>query len=93
MRKALSDGLKSGSARLQAGHNRPFRWAQTGLDSPPAWTQNSATQAEVTVFILDSLWQSLPRPPFTVEDTEAVAERVYDHVWQRSAGGDNAPVS
>ncbi len=51
------------------------------------WTQNTATQAEVRVFILDSLWQSLPRPPFTDEETEIVANRVYDYVWERSAGG------
>jgi type I restriction enzyme R subunit len=51
------------------------------------WTQNSTTQAEVKVFILDSLWQSLPRPPFTDEETETVASRVYDYIWQRSASG------
>src|SRR5207247_2190032 len=51
------------------------------------WTQNTAIQAEVKMFILDSLWQSLPRPPFTDDDTEAVAGRVYDYVWQRSASG------
>lgn len=51
------------------------------------WLQNSSTQAEVKVFILNSLWQSLPRPPFTDEDTEAVANRVYDYLWQRSASG------
>lgn len=51
------------------------------------WTQNAATQAEVKVFILDNLWKSLPRPPFTDEDTEAVAGQVYDYVWQRSASG------
>ena len=51
------------------------------------WTQNTATQAEVQVFILDNLWQSLPRPPFSDEETEAVASRVYDYVWQRSASG------
>ena len=51
------------------------------------WTQNTATQAEVKVFILDNLWQSLPRPPFSEEETEAVASRVYDYVWQRSASG------
>ena len=45
------------------------------------------TQAEVKVFILDSLWQSLPRPPFTEEEKEEVAARVYDYVWQRSASG------
>ncbi len=44
-----------------------------------------ATQAEVKVFILDTLWQSLPRPPFTDEDAEEAASRVYDYVWERSA--------
>ena len=51
------------------------------------WTQNTATQAEVKIFILDNLWQSLPRPPFTEDETEEVAARVYDYVWQRSASG------
>ena len=51
------------------------------------WTQNTSTQAEVKVFILDSLWQSLPRPPFTDEDAEELADRVYDYVWQRSSSG------
>ncbi len=51
------------------------------------FTQNTATQAEVKVFILDNLWQSLPHPPFTDEDTELLAGRVYDYVWQKSAGG------
>jgi type I restriction enzyme R subunit len=48
------------------------------------WTKNMQTQAEVKVFILDSLWQSLPRPPFSEQDTEALADRVYGYVWQRS---------
>jgi len=51
------------------------------------WTQNATTQAEVKVFILDNLWQSLPRPPFTDEETHELAAKVYDYVWQRSAGG------
>jgi len=54
------------------------------------WTQNTATQAEVRVFILDSLWRSLPRPPFTEEETQVAADVVYDYVWQRSANGDVA---
>lgn len=54
----------------------------------PEWTKNTTTQAEVKVFILDNLWQGLPRPPFTDEDTESLADRVYDYVWQRSASGD-----
>src|SRR5437773_1938495 len=37
------------------------------------WTKNTRTQAEVRVFILDGLWDSLPRPPFTEEETKALA--------------------
>lgn len=57
------------------------------LRTMPQWTQNTATQAEVEVFIRDSLWQSLPRPPFTDEEAEAAAGRIYEFVWQRSASG------
>ena len=53
----------------------------------PAWTQNSRTQAEVKVLVLDTLWQSLPRPSFTDQDAEQLADRVYDYVWQRSTSG------
>jgi type I restriction enzyme R subunit len=53
----------------------------------PAWTKNSQTQAEIKVLVLDTLWQSLPRPPFTDQDAEQLADRVYDYVWQRSDSG------
>lgn len=52
------------------------------LKPMPDWTQNTATQAEIKVFILDTLWRELPRPPFTDEETEAAAEKIYDYVWQ-----------
>ncbi len=45
------------------------------------------------MFILDDLWRSLPRPPFTDEDTEELAARVYDYVWQRSASGHDGLVA
>ena len=51
------------------------------------WTENTTTQAEVKMFILDSLWSTLPRPPFTEEETEGVAARIYDYVWQQSKSG------
>jgi type I restriction enzyme R subunit len=51
------------------------------------WTQKAATQAEVKIFILDKLYGALPRPPFTDTETEEIASRVYDYVWQRSASG------
>jgi type I restriction enzyme R subunit len=57
------------------------------IQTMPDWTQNTTTQAEVRVLILDNLWRSLPRPPFTEEEAAAVASRVYEYVWERSASG------
>ena len=39
------------------------------------------------VLILDSLFAALPTPPFTAEEKEPAARRVYHHVWQQSASG------
>lgn len=55
----------------------------------PGWLQNATTQAQVKVFLLDRLYESLPRPPFTEAETEELASKVYDYVWQRSASGTN----
>ena len=49
------------------------------------WTEKEQTQAEVEVFILDHLFAVLPTPPFTPEDKQTVAKRVYQHIWQQSA--------
>ncbi len=60
---------------------------QKQLASMPAWTQNATTQADVKVLILDTLYQSLPRPPFTDEEADALAEKLYGFVWQQSGQG------
>ena len=78
--RADREKLKQASKSLLAS-------LRDALQRMPAWTQNSQTQAEIKVLVLDTLWQSLPRPPFTDQDTEQLAERVYDYVWQRSASG------
>lgn len=54
------------------------------------WTRNAQTQAEVQTSILDWLYESLPRPPFTEEDTSQLAGRLYEHVWQQSEAGNLA---
>ena len=51
------------------------------------WTQKELTKAQVKMLILDDLYRSLPRPPFTDAETDAIAGRVYDYLWQRSASG------
>lgn len=51
------------------------------------WTKNVATQADVKILVLDTLYRSLPRPPFTEAETEALADRLYGFIWQRSEAG------
>jgi type I restriction enzyme R subunit len=78
--KADREKLKQASRALLASLQELIR-------PMPSWTQNSQTQAEVKILVLDTLWEKLPRPPFTEEDTEMLSEKVYDFVWQQSAGG------
>ncbi len=80
IRKADRERLKLASRDLLSA-------LRTHLRPMPNWTKNTQTQADVKMFILDNLCGSLPRPPFSEEDTESVAGRVYDFVWQRSAAG------
>ena len=49
--------------------------------------EKEQTKADMQVFILDEIFTNLPTPPFTVEDKEAVASVVYDHVWQQAVSG------
>lgn len=51
------------------------------------WTEKEQTKALVESEILDHLFQVLPSPPFTEEEKQEVAKKVYEHVWQQSAGG------
>jgi type I restriction enzyme R subunit len=51
------------------------------------WTEKEQTQAEVEVLILDSIYQSLPTPPFSDIEKETIAKNVYQHVWQQSVSG------
>jgi type I restriction enzyme R subunit len=49
------------------------------------WTDKEQTQAEVEVGILDHVFQTLPTPPFTTDEKQIAAKRVYQHLWQQSA--------
>ena len=52
--------------------------------------EKEQTKADVKVFILDEVYASLPTPPFTPEEKEAVAAEVYTHVWQQAVSGEFA---
>jgi type I restriction enzyme R subunit len=75
--------------RLKQASKRLLGSLRELLQTMPEWIENTQTQAEVRVRILDSLWETLPRPPFTDELAEQAAGRVYDYVWGQSAGGED----
>jgi type I restriction enzyme R subunit len=78
--KAEREKVKQASrSLLEALHNLIARLER--------WTEKEQTQAEVKVFILDTLFQELPTPPFTTDEKQAMANSVYQHVWQQSASG------
>jgi type I restriction enzyme R subunit len=59
----------------------------SGLDR---FWEKEQTKANVEIFILDRLFEVLPTPPFSAEEKEEAAHRVYQHVWQQSASGEFA---
>jgi type I restriction enzyme R subunit len=79
--KADRERLKQASKGLLAA-------LKEHLATMPNWTKNATTQADVQMFILDSLYASLPRPLFSDDDAEALAQRLYSFVWQESERGD-----
>lgn len=49
--------------------------------------EKEQTKADVEVFILDTVFASLPSPPFTPTEKEKLARDVYAYVWQQAAAG------
>ncbi len=84
LRKATRERLKLASKSLLE--------SVTKLIAPlERWTEKEQTKALVEAEILDHLFQVLPNPPFTDEEKQVVAKKVYEHVWQQSAGGRFGP--
>ena len=81
------DVWKADRERLKQASRELLTVLRERIAPMPNWTKNSTTQAEVRVLVLDTLYQSLPRPPFTDEETDAMAERLYGYIWQRSEAG------
>jgi type I restriction enzyme R subunit len=82
--KADRERLKQASKGLLAA-------LQELLKPMANWTQNEQTQAEVKVFILDRLFETWPHLPYSADETQAAADRIYAYIWQRSADGSLFP--
>ena len=85
--KAEREQIKQASRELLAGVLKV-------IEPLDMWTEKEQTQAEVETFILDSVYQELPDPPYTAKDKQALAALVYRHIWQLSVSNRNAdPIS
>ena len=78
---------KADRERLKQATRLLLAKVQELLGSMDQWTRNAQTQAELEASILDWLYEALPRPPFTEEETQHLAQRVYEYVWQQSEAG------
>ena len=78
--KAERERVKQASRELLAA----IKARLTRLDR---FWEKEQTKADVKVFILNEVFTSLPEPPFTSDEKQAVADVVYEHVWQQAVSG------
>jgi type I restriction enzyme R subunit len=79
--KADRDRVKEASREL-------LQSIKTRLAELDRFWEKEQTKADVEVFILDHVFSSLPTPPFTANEKEAIAASVYAHVWQHAVNGE-----
>lgn len=78
---------KSDRERLKQGSQELLEALTDLLRPMQQWTEKEQTQAEVRVFILDTLYSVMPMPPYDDDDATAAAKQIYDYIWQRSSSG------
>lgn len=52
--------------------------------------EKEQTKADIEVFVLDEVFRRLPTPPFSAEEKNTIARKVYGHVWQQAIRGEFA---
>lgn len=77
---------KAERERLKQASKALLEAVLQATDTRADWRSNAASQAEVQVRILDTLWEQLPRPPYSEAETSALSRRVYEYVWLRGVG-------
>jgi type I restriction enzyme R subunit len=82
------DGLdKTARERVKQASRELLASIKARLAELDRFWEKEQTKADVEVFILDTVFASLPTPPFTPEEKKLVADNVYAHVWQQAMNG------
>jgi type I restriction enzyme R subunit len=85
------DGLdKTARERVKQASRELLASIKARLAELDRFWEKEQTKADVEVFILDTVFASLPTPPFTAGEKKLVAGNVYAHVWQQAMSGEFA---
>jgi len=85
------DGLdKASRKRVKQASRDLLASIKARLAELDRFWEKEQTKADVEVFILDEVFASLPTPPFTAEEKNVLATKVYTHVWQQAISGEFA---
>jgi type I restriction enzyme R subunit len=85
------DGLdKTSRERVKQASRDLLASIKARLAELDRFWEKEQTKADVEVFILDTVFASLPTPPFTADEKKILAENVYTHVWQQAIRGEFA---
>lgn len=84
----LKDGLdRTSRERVKQASRELLASIKTRLAELDRFWEKEQTKADVEVFILDTVYRSLPTPPFSAEEKKLIAHNVYTHVWSQATGG------
>jgi len=78
---------KAARERVKQSSQSLLRSIEEHLKCFEDWTANEQTRADVEVFVLDHVIESLPQPPYSTEEAENLAGRIYNFVFQQAASG------
>ena len=88
-----NDLAKTERERVKQASRNLLASIKARLSELDRFWEKEQTKADVKVFILNEVYDSLPTPPFTAEEKSAVAAAVYSHVWQQAVSGELASVA
>jgi type I restriction enzyme R subunit len=60
---------------------------ETHLTNFENWTAKEQTRADVETFVIDHVVMNLPQPPYTEEEAQELAGRLYNFVFQQALAG------
>jgi type I restriction enzyme, R subunit len=79
---------KTARERVKQASKELLALIQARLAELDRFWEKEQTKADVEVFILDTVFASLPTPPFTASEKESLARDVYAYVWQQAVAGE-----